>query len=639
MPEPRAVLYVTQDLEHLLSDVFLPVWKLNGTETLNDLWLANGKYATDVYAYGVIQWLSYRQMRGHNFILISSKRKIKLSDAIVNADIMITSETVQSGNSKVFETELGHKRIKLRQRFGNILRQYALMSATYLNGCEAESLNVSDPKQHICYGLPEKPPHYDNNYVIDYTIDGATDEKLVSMLDFYIYSADEVFYIGSGDLRTMLSFKKRSPTRFNRIVWYCFDPITPNVSLPNVYTFREIVTSKEQLLRHCKGNNVERCLIWDVSCDRGGLDDSEWEKQRMNEDRLGEEIARDLSSVFAYALIKHRIPQFCERYLCYSSYLFAQPGAPRDMYELRNFIKLKGFIHVERIHLREPWIRRIEVKQAVTLVENCHGRDKGRVLKKRMYEFLHIIPYDGLYSEGTPRADLFYLTNRRNQGAMNAISRIISTSEIATLWVGRRVLVDYDDFTYDRNSAMLKFSTERTRVLDGNGAVLFLIWRYPDVFKKGLSYDPSWAMNFMVAIAEPVPDPPIPDISLCRFLGLRTDSSMLRLNSPNVHKVPDILKNMGLDLSGHLYITLVSNFHLTDMRWWFQMIIYWSSKDKAGKLSDLRKSKGEVIEWKTEMEEKPWHVRNDLIAALSEYKKVSEHVLQIEEWIQYLRTL
>ncbi len=179
------------------------------------------------------------------------------------------------------------------------------------------------------------------------------------------------------------------------------------------------------------------------------------------------------------------------------------------------------------------------------------------------------------------------------------------------------------------------------RVLMANGALLFWIGIYPDIIKRDLTYDPAWAMNFAVSLKEPIPDPPVPDISLCRFIGLRVESSVLRVRNPTLHETADELKRMGLDLSGHLYVTLMSGAYVTDLFWWFKMILEWSSQGKEQKIRDLKRSAAEVIEWKEQMAERPWHVRNDLIAALREYKRKmgTREGASIDSWLELLRHL
>nr|CAD9197746.1 VP4 [Bluetongue virus] len=644
MPEPHAVLFVTSELSHIVKEGYLPIWQLTGNESLNDLWLNNGKYATDIYAYGDISKWTVRQLRGHGFIFISTYKTIQLADITKTVDVRIPHEILKSRDIKAFENEIGRRRIRMRKSFGDALRKYAYRVAIEFHGSEAETLNDANPRLHRVYGLPKVPPMYVEFAEISGRFDDEpTDEKLVSMLDYIIYSAEEVHYVGCGDLRTLIQFKKRSITRFKRIQWHVYDPIAPQCSEPNIVVYNVLVSSKRDILRHinfCK--RTERLLIWDVSSDRGQMSEEEWELTRFAEDRMGEEIAYEMGGVFSCALVKHRIPKQRGEYHCISTYLFPQPGADVDMYELRNFMRLQGYSYVDRQGHPDASIMKVVSHEVRKLVEMFHGKDRGRFLKKRLFEFLHIIRQNGLFhSSDDPRADLFYLTNRCNSGLEESIFGVMRKSSIATAWVGRTPLYDYDDFSLSRATVMLTGSYKDIRILDGNGAVLFLMWRYPELIKKDLSYDPAWAMNFAVSMREPIPDPPVPDISLCRFVGLRVESSVLRVRNPTLHETADELKRMGLDLSGHLYVTLMSGAYVTDLFWWFRMILEWSAQGREQKIHDLTRSGAEVIEWKDQMAERPWHVRNDLIAALREYKRKmgAKERAPIDSWLELLRHL
>nr|QPH37534.1 capase [Bluetongue virus 4]QPH37545.1 capase [Bluetongue virus 4] len=644
MPEPHAVLYVTNELSHLVKSGYLPVWHLTGNESLNDLWLENGKYATDVYAYGDVSRWTIRQLRGHGFIFISTHKNVQLADIIKTVDVRVSREVVRSQDMKMFENEIGRRRIRMRKGFGDALRSYAFKVAIEFHGSEAETLNDANPRLHKVYGMPETPPLYMEYAEIGNKFDDEpTDEKLVSMLDYIIYSAEEVHYVGCGDLRTLMQFKKRSPGRFKRVLWHVYDPIAPQCADTNVIVHNAMVDSKKDILKHMNFlKRVERLFIWDVSSDRNQMDDDEWESTRFAEDRLGEEIAYEMGGAFSSALIKHRIPTRRDEYHCISTYLLPQPGADTDMYELRNFMKLKGYSHVDRHMHPNAAVMKVVSRDVRKMVEMFHGKDRGRFLKKRIFEHLHIIRKNGLFHESDePRADLFYLTNRCNMGLEPSIYGVMKKSAIATVWVGRTPLYDYDDYSLPRSTVMLNGSYRDIRVLDGNGAILFLMWKYPDIIKRDLMYDPAWAMNFAVSLKEPIPDPPVPDISLCRFIGLRVESSVLRVRNPTLHETADELKRMGLDLSGHLYVTLMSGAYVTDLFWWFKMILEWSSQGKEQKIRDLKRSAAEVIEWKEQMAERPWHVRNDLIAALREYKRKmgTKEGASIDSWLELLRHL
>ncbi|AGY34645.1 capping enzyme [Changuinola virus] len=639
MPEPHAVIYLTNELVQVILHAFLPKWRLTGAETLNDLWLQNGLYHYDVYAYGEISRWSYRQLRGHGFIFVSTRKRIKLADGEVEVDILLKSTFIH-GTTKQLETEIGRRRLRLRKGFGDILRKYAFMVSKVLNGSEAETLNDADYKIHRVCGLPAKPPVYGDGCEISYRRDGGTDEKLVSMLDYMIYSANEIHYVGCGDLRTLLKFKKRSEKRFNQVEWHVYDKIVKYIDLPNVRIHNHFVYKASDIMKNVDvSKKRERLLIWDVSTDRIAHTNLEWDAHRGREDRLGEVIATELEGMFALALIKHRIPTNIESYRCVTSHLIPQPGAPHDMFELRNVIRLSGFSWVDRTHI--PAYKYINVcsETCRKMVVKYHGTDRGKELKKRLFEYLHIERVNGLHQKNEEsRSDLFYLTNVVNKNDVKLIDGVVKTSMISTLWVSKRELYDYEDFPFERNEIMLRFSSRERRVFDGNGAVLFLLWNYPHIFTRNDHYDPSWAMNFAVIMREPVPDPPVPDVSLCRFIGLRAESSQLRLNSPSTHEASDVVKELGLDLSGHLYVTLMCNGYIADLMWWFAMILKWSAQDRDKKMYDLKISKATIIEWKEEMASKPWHVKNDLIGALREFgyqKKQLEP--QALSWIEALR--
>ncbi|AIT55726.1 VP4 [Mudjinabarry virus] len=644
MAEPHAVLFVTKELVPLLKNSFLPVWELRGNETLNELWMQNGKFASDVYCHGNVNPWTYRQLRAHGFIFISTKKNVTLKDGAINVDIRIPTEVFASNDLKQLETYVGKKRLTLRKQFGNILRRFALAKASVLHGSEAETLNVANPRIHKVRGWVRCPPIYGEFATAPWEVsDDATDEKLVSMLDYFIYSAEEVHYVGCGDLRTLHKYAQRNKKRFSNILWHCYDPIAPADPNINVRVHRTVVKSGSQLMEQMNMlKRVERVLIWDVSSDRGNKSAIEWEQQRSEEDRLGESIAKELEGTFSMALIKHRVPQLVDEYWCSTSILIPQPMAPKDMFELRNVMKLSGFSYVKRDHIERWHEMKIDVRRAQSFCVKYHRTNTGRKLKKMLFEYLHIEQEDGLRAKlDEARADLFYLSNRRNQAFWHCIRDVLKVTQIGTLWVGKRRLFDYDDFVVSRSTVMLQCSYRDVRVFDGNAAVLYLLWKYPEMFDKTWSYDPGWAQNFAVIIHDSCPEPPVPDVSLCRFIGLRLQSSMIRLNSPSAHEMADHLKKIGLDVSGHMMMTLMSDAHVADLYWWIRMILEWSSQDAAGKLGDLHRSKADVIEWKEEMEGKPWHLKNDLISALIEYERFCREGEResINSWIEHLRNL
>ncbi|AFH41512.1 VP4 [Eubenangee virus] len=642
MAEPHAVLYVTSELEPLAELAFLPKWELSGDESLNELWLKNGCFGQDVYCYGRIAKWSARQLRAHGFIFISTKKSIRLKDCMMPVDIRIPLDFLIKYDVKKFETFIGRKRISLRKSFGNILRRYALSKANYFHGSEAETLNIANPRIHHVKGMPRDPPtHYSWHNKIMPDDDEGTDEKLVSMLDYMMYSAEEVHYIGSGDLRTLYMFKKRNPRRFNQATWHVYDPIAETTEMSNVIVHKEMVTHHGQIMANINVlKRVERIFIWDVSGDRGPMNSEEWEEKRDREDRKGESMALELEGAFSLALIKHRVPQHMDKYWCTTSALIPQPSAPKGMYELRNIIRLNGYSYVNRSHIPPHAMVRLNTRDMQAMCERFHVSGKGKKLKKLIFEFLHIEREDGLAADlQVPRADLFYLTCAENRTRWEDVKTTVMASQISTLWVGKNRLFDYNDFRVERSEVMLTFSSREVRVFDGNGAVLYLMWKYPYMFDKTLNYDPAWAANFAVMMKEPIPQPAVPDLSLCRFIGLRIASSIVRLNNPGIHAVPDELKAIGLDLSGHLFMTLVSGAYLADLRWWLAMILEWSSQDGEEKKRDIERAHAEVIEWKEDMAFKPWHVRNDLIAALREYTKycTEREKPSLTGWIMHLQ--
>nr|QCD25265.1 minor core protein [Chuzan virus]QCD25266.1 minor core protein [Chuzan virus] len=637
--EPCAVLHVSGDIVPLIEKGFLPIFDVNRISTLNDLWIDRGKFGTECYCYGTLTKWTIRQLRGHRFIFVSTKKRIHLKDTIITPDVVI-SQQVLSGGLKELETVIGFKSIGLRKNFGDQLRKYALLSCRFLNGSEAETLNVAEPNVHKVRGHTMEPPTH-LNLLGSYENDGPTDEKLVSLIDYITYSADQIYYVGCGDLRTLKLFAKRDKRRFNRVRWFCFDPIAPESFAENVLVRKTKIESYRDLKKYMDDGTVERVLIWDVSGD-GKKGTIEWEQQRASEDRMGEQVAKGLAKFFSFAVIKHRIPKDNEVYSCYSSLIVPQPGAAQDMYECRNIIKLEGFSKVDSTHLGEARIHYVSPKDLRLLIHRFHGFGRGRKLKKSIFEYLHIERVNGLDSLDEPRADLFYLTNHRNATRAEDIRRVVEQSTISILWVGKRPLYDYPDFRYPRCDAMLRFSNITNRVFDGNGALLYLMWNYPEKFSKKVNYDPAWAENYCVILKEDIPRIPVLELSLCRFIGLRTVSTMMRVQTNSVHQISDKVKKMGLDLSGHLFIALMSDSYISDIMWWFDMILNWSVLNRVEKKRKLFEMNAEVIEWKEDRANEPWHIKPDLIAALIEFSRFTSVMMTDEacvtKWILYLRS-
>nr|AGE32263.1 VP4 [Sathuvachari virus] len=636
----HAILYVSQSLRTYLKDAFLPVWVLTGRETLNEMWINNGKFNTDIYAYGPLTKFSIRQLRGHGFIFISKKNEvIQTRDGPAPKDIEVTIPKT-GADLKWLETQIGRGRVLLRKAFGDALRKIALRECVNLHGSEAETLMQADPHRHRVYGLPRPPPAIgiEVSRVQPYINDCKTDEKLVAMLDYYVYSADVVIYVGAGDLRTLKHFKKKDPQRYYRVQWHCIDPISEEMQDDNVHVHKIMMTSPNVLATfRPKHDNVEVALIWDVRSDRGVLGDAEWERRCETEDRFGEKVAWDNREWLSSALIKLRVPLRNGTLRATTSATFPQPGALDNLYELRNYMRLYGFSHVDRTHI--PIARELDLPIITLrmLVTNFHGESRGKKLKRSLLEFLHITYLNGLdAADNFKRADMFYLTNKQNEGRLAAIADVVNESKLATLWVGDQAM-DYDDFSYSARRAMLQFSTRKKLVLDGNGFMLFCMWKKSHIINDGAKYDPWWASQFAIIYETDKGFEPVPDVSLCRFIGLRQHSSQLRLRSSSAHEKADMIKRMGLDLSGHLYVCLYSNAYVTDLQWWYRMITEWSCLPKEAKKSTLNKAGAEVLEWKEDRADLPWHKREDLIAAM---KLIREHAFsdipreKLDEWIQ-----
>ncbi|AEE98372.1 VP4 [Umatilla virus] len=640
----HAVIHLSKSLEHLASKLFLPTWKIEGDKTVNELWIENGRYFTDVYAIGRLHALTIRQARGHSIIfVVYGDDSTRLKDAIAPRDIHIPKGSLDLRGPevhKMLERIIGAKRVRLRAEFGNVLRKYAFKNCITFHGSEIETVTKSDPRKHKVYGLPELCPMITRFGVMDneiYQSDAACDEKLVSMLDYAIYSCDVVYYVGCGDLRTLRIFQKRDPQRFSRVKWVCIDPIAPNYGSSNVKVYPCVFKEPKDLLKF-KQTGKEHMLIWDVRSDKGDASPWEWEDICREQDALGEETARKNKSWLHMAIVKRRIPQYQEQLTLYGSCVLPQPGAPQNMYELRNvIIHHDAPSHIDRKHLQEAQLFYVNVKKAREMVAKFHGLDRGRKLKRSIIETLHIMRDNGLTSQHQEkRCDLFYLTNKRNEDYQMQISQILRESEIATLWVGDTKPYGYDDFKMDRRSLMLRYSAEDRLVIDGNGFMLLLMWQ-GEIDARAIRYDPFWAEQFCVIVKYTDFERNLPDISLCRFIGLRAESSLMRIRSDHLHERTDLVKRLGLDVSGHLYVTLVSGRYCVDLLWWFRMIMEWSSMNAKDKLQRMREKNVEVIEWKDDKVDEPWHVREDLIAALRHAKEMANlSSMDVHRWIVYL---
>ncbi|QCQ85389.1 VP4 [CHeRI orbivirus 3-3] len=646
MSSTHAAIYVTRGFEQQLSDVFLPVLKLTGKETVNQLWKLIGMYNTDVYVNGPLQNFTVRQLRGFGFIFLARRgQTIPLKDGNAPIDILLPLNYPKNTPAKDFETRIGVDRTRLRKKFGDILRNWALRFTVELHGSEVETLMMADFQRHKVYGLPPIPP----NIGIPTTIhepfpnDQNTDEKLVSLLDYIVMSADVVYYVGSGDLRTLLKFKQKDMTRFYRTLWICIDPIAPKPPYENVKCYREMLNDPEQLRQFkVPGERKEHTLIWDVRSDKVGRSFDEWETVTKKEDELGSYVAMANRDWLSLACIKCRIPgPGCETFNVYASLLVPQPSAPITMYELRSIARLCGFSHIDRTHI--PEAREIVVRHSdcCSLVQKFHGLTRGKMLKRHLLEYLHITNKNGLeHKTGLPRVDLFYLTNRRNRDRLPQIHNVLHRSALATVWIGDETHTGYDDFKFSAQSLMLRYSNAERVVLDGNGLVLYLMWK-GILGDEGhlVNYDPAWAAKFGVIFKRCYGDDIVPDVSLCRFVGLRRLSTTYRINTDHIHHRADVLKRLGLDVSGHLFMALVSGCYCFDLHWWVKMIKDWSTLDEEGKRQAIEAYHAEVIEWREENANEPWHKIEDLRAAMALASSMDLPDVRAEDFSRWLDKL
>ncbi|QCQ85349.1 VP4 [CHeRI orbivirus 2-1] len=642
----HAAIYVARGFEQQLSDSYLPVLRLNGRETLQQLWRTLGMYGTDVWVVGNLSKWTIRQLRAFRFIFVARRGQvILLRDGDAPIDIIFPANFPKDATSKDFETRVGIERVHLRKRFGNVLRTWALKFAVEFHGSEAETLMATNPRRHRVYGLPEAPPGIGvpTSATQPYPNDSHTDEKLVSMLDYMVYSCDVVYYIGCGDLRTILRFKHKDPIRFNRVTWICIDPIAPPSPAENVICHNVMFTNPQELRAYRKeGEQLEHCLIWDVRSDKGTKTGSEWDLITRTEDICGGYTAMYNRDWLALACVKCRIPTGTQGDFCvYTSFLVPQPSAPAMMYELRSIIKLGGFSHIERDHIPEGRELIVSHSSCCSLVQNFHGVMRGKQLKKALLEYIHIRRIDGVeHRSGVPRVDLFYLTNKRNKDNIVKINEVLKVSALATVWIGNETITGYDDFKFSTQVLMLRHSTEDRMVLDGNGLMLYLMWKGSlGTEPRMVSYDPSWAEKFGVVMRRPFGVDLVPDLSLCRFVGLRRLSSQYRINTDFVHKRADVLKRLGLDVSGHLFISLVSGAYCFDLTWWIRMIREWSVLSEADKLIALERFRADVIEWREESANTPWHKPEDLAAALALVQSMSLPAVKSSDFTRWLEML
>nr|WAB54553.1 capping enzyme [Guangdong tick orbivirus] len=620
--DPHAVVHVSNTFAHFLADAYLPIWRLTGTETKNQLWVQNGTYATDVYAVGPVRHLTYRVARAHGFLFVGGTNdKVALKDATITPDVQVRG--IRS--MKNLETQIGRQRLRLRQRFGNLLRDYAWSRAEFFNGSEIETLARDLLCEKRILGNPQPPPLAHDLFATIRPLpnDGPTDEKLVSMLDYATFRVDTVIYVGAGDGRTVKQFKKKEPARFGRIKWVLIDPIICDPFDTNVSCHKAYIRQGKDLLPY-RTSHGTTLLLWDVRTDRGDASDCEWESRCEREDRLGVSVAEGNRTWISLALLKTRIP-FRDCMDITTSALLFQPGAPQDMYEVRNLLVFSG-----RLWLPRPSHHHVDLNKVRCAIQAYHGVMRGRVLRRLNCQYLAIEISDGLRNECTPRADLFYLTNEVN-GPPDALLSVALKSEISTFWIRSSRTLSYNDRPFPTQLLMLRCSTDTHMVNDGLGFVLWMIWK--GFCAPTPSFDPSWAASFAV-VWRRIPTPAVPDVSLCRFIGLRSVSSTLRIREPCAHEYADLVKSMGLDLSGHLYVTLVSGAYLSDLRTWITMILKWSHLPSQEKIAQLDKFCAQVIEWKEDKADQPWHQREDLVAAFRAYARISGD--DISSWIRLL---
>nr|UBT83498.1 VP4 [Middle Point orbivirus]UBT83527.1 VP4 [Middle Point orbivirus]UBT83597.1 VP4 [Middle Point orbivirus]UBT83607.1 VP4 [Middle Point orbivirus]UBT83667.1 VP4 [Middle Point orbivirus] len=644
MSSTHAVIYLARGFEPQLADVFLPILRITGKEDLNSLWKAIGMYNTDIYCQGTLQKWTIRQLRGLGFIFCARRGQTILTlSGPAPIDIVFPSNYPRDTSSKEFETKIGVDRVHLRRKFGNILRDWAFKFAIEFHGSEAETVMMADPRRHTVYGKPTSPPALGIPSQIDtpYSNDHPTDEKLVCLLDYMTYSADVVYYVGSGDLRTLQKFRAKDQRRFERVTWFCIDPIVGESFAPNVICMRLLITDPSHLRGLKKPGNLEHMLLWDVRSDKTGHDSEAWERLTAYEDDLGQYVTMCNRDWLSLACLKLRIPVTKQIFDVFTSLIIPQPNAPITMFELRSIVRLNGFSHVDRSHIPLGRVITVQHADCCTLVKNFHGSMRGKRLKRNLLEYLHITQRDGLdHRSGLPRVDLFYLTNNCNRNRLDIIDEILETSALATVWIGNAVHTGYDDFAYSPQKLMLRFCSQQRMVLDGNGFVLFLMWKGAlgkDGYK--LSYDPAWASQFGVVTLRTYPTDLAPDVSLCRFLGLRRYSTMLRLNTDHVHRKPDILKSLQLDVSGHLLISLISGAYCFDLYWWIKMIRDWSVLPETDKLMMISQYKAEVVEWREDKANEPWHRVEDVRAALILAAELHLPAVSASDYLRWLEML
>nr|AYM94241.1 capping protein VP4 [Kemerovo virus] len=621
----HTVLLLHHSLRRIRKEVYLPWITIKREWTLNELWKENGKYGTDVYADGDVSWLSVRQARAHGLIFVGPRNaRFLLKDTEVGPDVVVDP----AAKAKEIETQIGRERLRLRRAFGVILRDYAWTRAVHFHGSEVESITHGPHGGRRFYGYPPRAPLAYPSVDCELVGDGPVDEKLVSMLDYAVHGFDNVIYVGSGDGRTLRLFRKKDRRRFASVSWILIDPIAqPIEDVDNVVVMQETIDAPRDLRRfHRDGTTL---LLWDVRSDRCDLDDTAWEQVCLREDELGEDVASGNGDWLDAALLKRRIP-FTGTFKCLTSILCYQPGAPEDMYELRSFLAFNS-----RRWLGTPSLVTLIADGIRRRIPIYHGRDRGRLLRTRLIQTLHVEPADALTHTSAPRADLFYLTNRRNPP--EKVFDVVARSEISTLWVGDPLL-SYDDYSMERTEIMLRCSSDSHMVTDGLGFVLLLMLE--GEVKNTVKFDPGWACNYAVVFRRRAVAA-VPDVWLCRFIGLRANSSSLRLREPISHATSDLIKSLGIDLSGHLYVTLVTGRYLSDLRTWFRMILDWSSKGREEKMLALASARAEVIEWKDEMEDKPWHRKEDLIAALNAFRSMAREALHpyVDAVVEHLRYL
>ncbi|AAG34260.1 VP4 [St Croix River virus] len=622
MDPSHVVLYLSRSLCRYLG-AGADLLTLRGAEDPQWLWQASSTRFKDFYCTGPIHNFSIRQLRGYSFLFVVYEGdRVRCLDGDVPRDVVITPHQLSSlKGQKDLESLIGKARVPLRRTFGDEIRKHAATFCDSFSGSEAETIMMLRTDRYHISGRTPNPPNSNFPYPsLPFKGDRECGDKLVAMLDYLIPHAEyRAIYVGSGRGDTVQSFARRSPRRFSLGQWVLIDANVSWEAPPsNVLLYQGYVHSVDDVAQFLVPGALNQILIWDVRTDNVGLSKFQWEERAMEQDMLGENTAEALQSELAAALLKHRIPQFSDnRDEVFTSTLLPQPGAPAGMYEMRNFCRLDG---PRTFNRSIPTAQRHPIKydECRAMVEELHRSRRGANLRRRIFEFLHIQDEDGLLHFGEKTAHLFYLTNSCNEEHIGDLRAIVRSAGIATLWVGGEIF-GYPDFSYDRRLAIADFCTKDRMVYSGLGYILLLMWE--GSVPTSLPFDPWWADSFAV-IVKRREVPFLPDVSLCRFIGIRERSSQLRLRFREVHDVMDVVKSLGVDASGHLFIGILSSNYVFDPYIWVNMIMLWSQQSRTDKIRDIESHGAAVIEWDRSHMDKPWHSFDDLTASLVALGKI-----------------